>query len=215
MFQRHHLPVHFVRIVKRGLATGLGGVVLHLFVDVGHLIQGDDASTEKDGLHHHNRSGEEVARICVEGIDETLADTVQLSAELLHLRITKILQVFQFHAHRTQYQTDILHRQFAGDTCNLALHTAHRQITQMRQGRLLLVVEQRDLPTGELIRTDGTHMGEVFGAGRLAEVLRDVLLHLGHTHLLVVAQGHRPTTVKRQQPLSTDRHRHPNKQNNT
>ena len=85
----------------------------------------------------------------------------------------------------------------------------------MGQNGLLLVVEQGDLPAGVLISTDGTHMGQVLGAGRLAEVLRDVLLHLGHTHLLVVAQGHRPTAVKRQQPLSTDRHRHPNKQNNT
>ena len=50
-----------------------------------------------------------------EGIDETLSDTVQLTTEFLHLRMTEVLQVFQFEPHRTQHEVDVLHRQTAYD----------------------------------------------------------------------------------------------------
>ena len=142
MFQRHHLPIHLVGRVDRSLTTGLSRIVLHFFVDIGHFVQGDDASTQEDRLHHHHRPCEEMARIRVEGIDQTLSDTIQLVAKLLHLCIAEVLQVFQFQSHCAQHHTDILHGQTTGYPSKISLHTTHGRITQVWQCRLLLVVEQ-------------------------------------------------------------------------
>ena len=83
MPKRHHLPVGLVGIVDCSLSTQIGGVTLHVLVDVGHLVEGDDASAHEHRLYEHHRTSEEVTCVSTQGIDDILAYPVKLTSKLL------------------------------------------------------------------------------------------------------------------------------------
>ena len=67
----------------------------------------------------------------IEGINEPLSEAIQLSADLLHLCVTHVLQVFQFDTHRGQHQIDVLHGQMTRHLGEVSLQTTHHRITHV------------------------------------------------------------------------------------
>ena len=59
-----------------------------------------------------------------------------------------------------------------------------------------------------LVTTNSTDVWQILGARRLTDIGCHILLQLGDAQLLVIPQGHLPTTVERKHPLGCHWHHH-------
>ena len=115
VLQRDDLPVGFVSGVDSGLLTGVGRVLLHLLVDVGHLIQRNQASTQIDGLHDHHRSCKEVTRVGIEGIHQILTQAIEFGCQVLQPLSRHLMKAVEIQAQGTQHRCNLLHGLRTGD----------------------------------------------------------------------------------------------------
>ena len=213
VFQRHHLPVGFVGRIDGTLTTGLKGILLQVFVDVGHLVHRHDGTSHEYGLHQSDGADEEVTGIGIESIDHRLSEGIEFRLEIAQSLGRDVVQGSHVDTQRTQQHTHFLHRQLSHRIVDTPLQVHRRRRSYLRKCGFLMIVKQRYRTTGILVGTQCTDVRQVFGSHGLADVRSHVLLHLRDTHLLVVAQCHRPTAVECQQPLRLDGHRRARKQN--
>ena len=159
-----------------------------MFGVVGNVVGCRDGTAHVDGLPEHHRYPKHVAVVGVEGINHFLSETVEhadgglseIGAHLLHDG-THLLGLLYGHE-SLLYQTADVGAHIGGGACHRGADVA--------EGGLLVVAENRNLLAHVFVATEGTHLGQVFGAQGLAGVERHFLFQFGRAHLLVVAQCH-------------------------
>ena len=207
MAEGYHLPVSLIDAVDGGLPTGVLRVFCQFFVNCGHLVEGNDTTAHEDRLRQNDGAGKEVTGIRVEGVYDLLSQCIERGFHTLHTALHAGLQATHHllhlgsrHAQFHESGTNLLHRSLYAS--HLRLHAPHDARTDLRQGLLLGVAQQRNRTAGMLIGSDGTHMGQELRARRFPEVGSHVLLQLRDAQLFVVAQCHLPAAVERQQSLA-------------
>ena len=76
LFERYHCPVDVVDALQRILNHALLLVGSQFLVDFGHSVGCRDGTAHIDGLAKHDRSGEHVPRVSLEGIVDLLANLI-------------------------------------------------------------------------------------------------------------------------------------------
>ena len=191
MGERHHLPVGLVHAVERSLTPGLSSILCHLFRQVSHLVGSHDSPTHIQRLRQQNGARPDVACVGAQSVHQLLSLVVQCSRHLVQVCAQLLLQG------RGQ------HLRVTGDA---ALQLSRQSRPQVPQSRLLRIAQQGNLAARMLVATHRTDMWQIFRPCRPAHIGRHVAPHLCHAHLLIVAQCHRPATVKAQHRLTIADH---------
>ena len=203
--ERNHLPVGLVYLIKCGLTTNIGGVLCHLGIDIGHLVGSDDSATHKHRLRHHDGTCKHVAGIGVERIYNFLSHSVQCISNITKALSCHLIDGSARKSHRFQ-RLKCERGQLRQCLLKTLLHLGANSCSQLWECALLVVAKQTDRFAGVLIRTYSTHVGQILGAGRLANILGHILFKFGNTKLLVVAQGHLSAAIKAEHALSLSWH---------
>ena len=146
MFQRADLPVGLLRLVECALLADVGGVLLHLLVDVGHVVQRYEGTTHEDGLRQEDGASPDVAGVGAEGVDNLLSLLVQPRAQLLHT-LSHLLLQFAGHLlerlcrqpHLSEHRADSA--EFLAQHRHTGLEGADGCGAEITQRHLLSVVE--------------------------------------------------------------------------
>ena len=165
MAEGYHLPVSLIDAIDGGLPTGVLRVFCQFFVDSGHLVERKDTAAHEDRLRQNDGAGKEVTGIRVEGVYDLLSQCIERGFHTLHTALHAGLQATHHllhlgsrHAQFHESGTYLLHRSLYAS--HLRLHAPHDARTDLRQGLLLGVAQQRNRTAGMLIGSDGTHMGQ-------------------------------------------------------
>ena len=83
MLQRHHKPIGLIGGINGCLTNSFCRVTLQILVDVGHLVHSNNGTTHENRLHHHHRTSKEITGIGIEGIHQTVAQSIEISSHAL------------------------------------------------------------------------------------------------------------------------------------
>ena len=203
--ERNHLPVGLVDLIECGLTTNIGGIPCHLGVDICHLVGCDNCTTHKHRLRHHDSTSKHVAGIGIERIYYLLSHSIQRIGYITKALSSHLVDNGPRESHRLQrLKSDW--GQLRHCLLKTLLHLGADGCSQLWECGLLVVAKQTDRFAGVLICTYSTHVGQILGAGRLANILGHILFKFGNTKLLVVAQGHLSAAIKAEHALSLSWH---------
>ena len=147
VMERHHLPVGHINMVERSLTSGIERILCYSFIDISHLVEGDDTTTHEDGLSEKDTTCPDITCIGIQGIHDLLPlgiqDLLETSRQSRHV----LLQVAHHPLHlsrgHAQLHEGITHLgKRVLKSSHLRLQTSYSLRTHLGQTFLLGVVQQ-------------------------------------------------------------------------